>query len=164
MQQYLLLHYEAKSWSPVDDVLANLICKEHSLLWTRNDSCTTQSGLLLDFSRCPKLLGFCWPSVSINHIFIWAISLFKFIFFLLQFSHIHSSCVSCQCGPFMPFHICLRFILPHPHPLQPSLTHVDHVKWKRQSCFMSLYPRFPFFSTGCRHLISLRLKIDSFRP
>ena len=71
---------------------------------------------------------------------------------------------SCQYGPYMPFHIYLCFVLPHPQPLQRPLTHTDHVKWKRQRCFMSLYPRSPFFSIGRRHLIFLRLKIDPFRP
>lgn len=59
--------------------------------------------------------------------------------------------------------VCV-FVLPHPQASQHSLTHEDHVKWKRQRCFMSLYPRSPFFSIGRRHLISQRLKIDSLRP
>lgn len=75
-----------------------------------------------------------------------------------------TSCVSRQYGPYMPFHIYLCLVLPHPQPLQRPLTHADHVKWKRQRCFMSLYPRSPFFSIGRRHLIFLRLKIDPFRP
>lgn len=57
MQYYQLLWGKV----PLDDVLANLICKEHSLLWIRDAAaCTTQwlkcwlvDFFLLAFSTCP---------------------------------------------------------------------------------------------------------------
>lgn len=142
---------ESKSWIPLDVVLANLICKGHSLLWIRNTECSTQS-----LECCYRLLN-C-EAVTDNQ--------FSLCCFFPMILHV----------TFLPFvfrvsmdHIChFTFVCvlsyPTPQSLRHSLTHTDHVKWKRQRCFMSLYPRSAFFSIGRRHLISLRLKIDSFRP